>query len=65
MNYLNHYTKSNAMDYRLDIVNNPNAVFENDCCIVYLNDNIILWKAGMFNPKMRNNILYWLGIRNK
>jgi hypothetical protein len=53
------------MDYRLDIVNNPNAVFENDCCIVYLNDNIILWKAGMFNPKMRNNILYWLGIRNK
>ena len=32
---------------------------ENDFCIVDLLNETITWKSGMFNPKMRNDILYW------
>lgn len=52
------------MNATLDIVNNPNEFFENDYVIINLNTEEVTWKFGMFNPKLRKNILYWLKERN-
>lgn len=48
----------------IDILNNPNETTENDSCIVNLHTSEIIWKAGKFNPKMQNDIRYWLSKRN-
>jgi len=48
------------MNSLLDILNNPNETTENDFCIINLVTGHVTWKAGMYNPKMANNIEYWL-----
>jgi len=53
------------MNTSLDILNNPNEIFENDCCIINLITEEITWKAGMFNPKLQNCIKYWFNEKNK
>ena len=52
------------MNLTLDISNNPNELFENDAVVINLNTEEITWKAGMFNPKYLNNIMFWLKQRN-
>ena len=53
------------MNYSLDILNNSNETFENDACIINLLTEEVTWKAGMFNPKMSNDIKYWFNEKNK
>ena len=53
------------MNYSLDILNNPNETFENDSCIINLLTQKVTWKAGMFNPKMSNDIKYWFNQKKK
>ena len=53
------------MNTSLDILNNPNKTFENDLCIINLITEEIIWKAGLFNPKMGNDIRYWFNEKNK
>ena len=54
------------MNQSLDILNNPNEIFENDFCIINLWTEHITWKPAKFNPKMQNNIEYWFNEkRNK
>lgn len=48
----------------IDIINNPNESTENDFCIINLKTSEITWKAGKYNPKMANDIKYWLAKRN-
>ena len=40
------------------------GIVENDYCTINYDTKEILWKAGMFNPKMQNNILYWFNELN-
>ena len=53
------------MNTTLDIRNNPNSVFENDAVIINLDTEEIIWKPMMFDPKLRNDILFHLKARNK
>jgi hypothetical protein len=48
------------MNQSLDILNNPNEIFENDFCIINLWTEHITWKPAKFNPKMEKMIHYWL-----
>ena len=41
------------------------GIVENDYCTINYDTKEISWKAGMFNPKMQNNILYWFNELNK
>lgn len=52
------------MDRTLNISQNTSETFENDYCVINLNSEEITWKAGMFDPKLRADILYWLEKRN-
>ena len=52
------------MNLYLDILNNPNEIFENDAVIINLNSGEVTWKPMMFNPKLSNDIQYWLSKRN-
>ena len=52
------------MNYFLDILNNPNETFENDCCIINLITEEVIWKFGKFSPKMSNDIKYWFNQKN-
>ena len=53
------------MNQSLDILNNPNEIFENDFCIINLWTEHITWKPAKFNPKMENNINYWFDERRR
>jgi len=53
------------MNLSLDILNNNNETFENDAVIINLVTEAITWKAGMFDPKMNNNIKYWFNEKRK
>ena len=53
------------MNRRLDILNNPNEIFENDVVIINLKTEHITWKPMMYNPKYYNDIQYWLKERRK
>ena len=48
----------------LDILNNPNTTTDNDFCTINLVTSEITWKAGMYNPKVANDVKYWLAKRN-
>lgn len=50
--------------YFIDIINNPNETTENEFCFINLKTNEIIWKPGKYNPKMANNIKYWLTKKN-
>ena len=45
--------------------NTKTGIIENDFCTVNYDTQEIKWKNGMFNPKLRNNILYWFKENNK
>jgi hypothetical protein len=53
------------MTTSLDFLNATSEIIENDFVIVNLATEEITWKVGMFNPKMQNNILYWLKQRKE
>jgi hypothetical protein len=54
------------MNLSLDLLNNTNDFFENDAVIVNLLTLSVTWKPMMFNPKLNNDINYWLNeIKNK
>ena len=41
------------------------GIVENDFCIVNWTTQEITWKPGMYNPKLRSDILYWFNENNK
>tara|TARA_R110000782_G_scaffold265197_1_gene358786 strand:- start:330 stop:491 length:162 start_codon:yes stop_codon:yes gene_type:complete len=45
--------------------NQQAGIIENDFCIVNYDTEEITWKSGMYNPKLRNDILYWFNEKNK
>lgn len=45
------------LDFTLD-------TFENDFCKVDVKNQNVIWKNGMFNPKMQKDILYWFNNKN-
>lgn len=53
------------MTTSFDFLNATSEIIENEFAIVNLVTEEITWKAGMFNPKMQNNILYWLQERRE
>jgi hypothetical protein len=53
------------MNLSLDIISNPNEIFENDAVIVNIWTGHITWKPMMYNEKLRENILYWLKEKKK
>jgi hypothetical protein len=61
----NTETNPYPMNKSLDIRNNPNEIYENDFAVINLNSEEITWKSGMFNPKLRKDILFHLKNRNK
>jgi len=48
------------MNYKIDILNNPNKTIENDFFTVNLINKTIVWKPQMFNPKIQSYLFYWL-----
>ena len=48
------------MTTSFDFLNATSDIIENEFAIVNLITEEITWKAGMFNPKMQNDIKYWL-----
>ena len=53
------------MNTSLDILNNPNEIFENDVCIINLITEEVVWKAGLFFPHIQNSIEYWFNEKRK
>ena len=53
------------MNSFLDILNNPNEIFENDVVVINLITEEVTWKPMMFNPKYANSIKYWFDEKRK